>query len=127
MKPYHGFADMIRRRRKELGMTLSEVAAKMAWSIPYVSELERGVKQPPPIEQIRRLAIALQLNPFNLVKEAELSRRSVEIDLEGVSLMHRRLATLLARSFDKGLSVEEAEELVRHLERFGGDEEDDIH
>ena len=115
MKPYRGFADTIRHRRKQLHMTLSQVAEQMGWSIPYVSELERGVKQPPPNDSVQRLAIVLDLDPQQLIHEATLSRRTIEIDLEGVGLMQRELALLLARRFDQGLSDEEAQALIERL------------
>lgn len=123
MKPYRGFADEIRHRRKQLNLTLSQVAEKMGWSIPYVSELERGVKQPPPAEGVKQLALVLQLDSDELITEAALSRRSIEIDLEGIGLAQRRLALLLARRFDQGLSDEEAIDLLHQLEEL--DDEDD--
>lgn len=117
---YQGFAEMIRRRRKELELNLSDVAEKMGWSIPYVSELERGIKQPPPAESLKRLALALQLNAQLLAYEAELSRRSIELDLEGTGAAQRQLAVMLARRFDQGLTDNEAEELLEHVKKLGG-------
>ena len=78
MKPYKGFADMIRKQRKALDKTLGDVATATGWSIPYISELERGVKQPPPTPNLRALAAALELEFRFLAREAERSRRSVE-------------------------------------------------
>ncbi len=125
MKPHRGFADAIRHRRKELGLTLSEVAARMGWSVPYVSELERGVKQPPPAESVERLAAALLLDPESLNREAELSRRSVELDLEGAGLAQRQLAVLLARRLQSGMTDEEARDLLERLQRQKGEPGDE--
>ncbi len=123
MKPYRGFADSIRHRRKQLELTLSQVAEQMGWSVPYVSELERGVKQPPPDDNVHRLALVLQLDPQTLVDEAAMSRRSIEIDLEGVGQMQRQLALLLARRFYHGLSDEEAEALIKSLQQVEAEDD----
>lgn len=118
MKPYRGFADLIRRRRKELDRTLDDIATAASLSLPYVSELERGVKQPPLGEVIDRLADALDLDTAQLEREARLSRRTVEIDLEGTEEPQRRLAVLLHRRFQLGLTAAEAEEAFRRLQEI---------
>ncbi len=38
-----GFADMVRWRRKELGLTLGELAERLGWDVPFLSAVERGV------------------------------------------------------------------------------------
>ncbi|MBA2595538.1 MAG: helix-turn-helix transcriptional regulator [Chloroflexia bacterium] len=126
-KPYRVFADIIRRRRKELDLTLSDVAEGMEWSVPYVSELERGVKQPPPLERVELLAQILQIDPMMLRHEAELSRRTVELDLEGAGATHRQLAVLLHRRFQEGLSEDEALRLLEAVRQLRDGEEDEQH
>lgn len=115
MKPYRGFADLIRHRRKELDRTLDDVATNAGLSLPYISELERGVKQPPLGEVIGRLAKALELDATVLEREARLSRRTVEIDLDGAEEPQRRLAVLLHRKLEEGCTAAEAERALNVL------------
>lgn len=109
------FADLIRGRRKALEMTLADVTEHVGWSIPYQSELERGAKQPPTGAAIDRLAAALQLDVHELRLAAEMSRRSVEIDLGERSAEERQLAVLLARQLERGLSEEKVRQLIAEL------------
>ncbi len=125
MKPYRGFADRIRARRKELDLTLGQIAEMTGWSVPYVSEIERGVKQPPPVENLKRLAKALQLDYFELGTEAELSRRSVEIDLEGAGRTQRHVALFLARRIEEGLTEEQAQRVLDFLMEDRGPDDDE--
>lgn len=124
MKPYRGFADTIRRRRKELDQTLDDISTATGLSLPYVSELERGVKQPPLGLAVEKLAKALDLDPQGLEKLARLSRRTVEIDLDGAAEPQRRLAVLLHRKLERGMTQEQAEQAIRSLQQILGAEEE---
>jgi transcriptional regulator with XRE-family HTH domain len=53
--------DMIRYRRKEKGLTLSELSRKTGVSKSYLSYLERNKKKNPSIEIVRRIFITLDL------------------------------------------------------------------
>src|SRR5687767_12018517 len=105
MSSYRGFADLIRRRRQELGLTLAEVAPQVGWSIYHLSHLESGTSEPPCRRYLHRLAEVLQLDPELLGAEAAQSHHSVELDLERASPEQRELAAVLARRFTRGLSV----------------------
>jgi transcriptional regulator with XRE-family HTH domain len=125
MKPYRGFADLIRGRRKGKGLHLDDVADAIGWSIPYLSELERGIKQPPTSgEQLVKLSALLEIPLNELRREATLSRRAIELDLEGASATQRRLAALLARRFEAGLSDNEAQDLIDRLSQHAGLEDE---
>jgi transcriptional regulator with XRE-family HTH domain len=115
MHPYRGFADVIRKRRKESGLTLLQVATAVGTSVPYISELERGIKQPPSSEVIQKLAAVLGLDGRDLQKEALLSRREVPLNVEGAGVEGRKLAVLLARRFQGGISDEEASAIIQQL------------
>ncbi len=122
IRPERAFADHIRGRRKELGYTLEKLASAAECSIPYISEMERGVKAPPSPAVIEKLAVVLQSDPVELAHLAEVSRRSVEIDLDGKGVTQRELAVLLARRFDEGLSDEEAARLLNTVKNGFVDE-----
>jgi transcriptional regulator with XRE-family HTH domain len=54
------FGDGVRARREELGMTQEDLAEKAAIHRTYLSDIERGTRNPSLIN-IERLAIALAL------------------------------------------------------------------
>lgn len=65
----------IRRKRKDLGLTLDELAGRTQVSKPYLSLIETGrVTNPPSDEKLRRLEHALGFAPGELVGQAHLQR-----------------------------------------------------
>ncbi|GAA1704125.1 XRE family transcriptional regulator [Microbacterium sediminicola] len=60
----------IRRLRKANGLTLVQVAELTGLSHPFLSQLERGLAQPS-LGSLRRIAVALQTSPLELVAAAE--------------------------------------------------------
>lgn len=65
-------ANRLKARRLELGLTLKQVAAKADLSIPYVSNLERGVRNPT-MAALRALAGALELEMADLVGDGAVT------------------------------------------------------
>jgi transcriptional regulator with XRE-family HTH domain len=59
-------AHRLKSRRMELGLTLKQVADKAELSIPYVSNLERGVRNPT-VSALTALAAALDTEVADLV------------------------------------------------------------
>ncbi len=55
------FGQVIRDRRRQLGLTQHEVARRIKTSTPYVGHLESG-KRNPPDKVLRRLALVLGLD-----------------------------------------------------------------
>ncbi|HHX86771.1 MAG TPA: helix-turn-helix transcriptional regulator, partial [Firmicutes bacterium] len=62
----------IRKLRKQRSYTLAELAQKANLSASYLSELERGNKQPS-IKTIEKLATALNVHPSEIVHTREPS------------------------------------------------------
>ncbi len=58
----------LRARRKELGLTLAQVAARADLSLPYVSNLERG-RGNPTIDALKELSTALEIPIAQLVDD----------------------------------------------------------
>lgn len=57
------FAALLRRQRLAAGLTQEALAGRAALSTRAVSDLERGVKQAPRFDTVRRLLAALALHP----------------------------------------------------------------
>ncbi|WP_318653563.1 helix-turn-helix transcriptional regulator [Pseudomonas sp. PDM17] len=68
------FGKVLRKRRKELGLTQEQLAHEADIQRNYVSLIERGINQPT-ITMLFKLAAALNCSAATLVK-------SVEIELE---------------------------------------------
>jgi transcriptional regulator with XRE-family HTH domain len=68
---------VIRRERRERGMTLKELAARAIVSVVYLGEIERGKKYPSPIV-LERLAIALDLATPDLLEMIAFTLRGEE-------------------------------------------------
>lgn len=60
------FAENVKRFRKSLGMTQGQLAERLDVHVPYISDLERGVKSPY-LPNLAKLAEALEVEPFELL------------------------------------------------------------
>jgi len=67
----------LRRIRQDEGRTLREVASKANISMPYLSEIERGRKEPSS-EILAGICAALGLTVLDLLREASIEGRSAE-------------------------------------------------
>jgi transcriptional regulator with XRE-family HTH domain len=84
----------IRRRRKELGLTLDELAGRTGVSKPYLSLIETGrVANPPSDDKLRRIEHALGFSPAELVSQAHLQRTPRDV---------RAMLMKLMRAQDRG-------------------------
>lgn len=70
--------ENVRRERKRLGKSQEELALDVAMKRGYLSDLERGTRNPS-IKAIARLAGALGVEPFSLL-QAPPTMRQTESD-----------------------------------------------
>ena len=78
----------IRRRRKELGLTLDELAGRTGVSKPYLSLIETNrVANPPSDDKLRRIEHALGFSPAELVSQAHLQRTPRDVRAMLMKLM----------------------------------------
>jgi transcriptional regulator with XRE-family HTH domain len=68
---------VIRRERRERGLTLKELAQRAALSVVYLGEIERGKKYPSALV-LERLAEALGLDVFELLELVAWEMRAAE-------------------------------------------------
>ena len=74
------FGQMLRDRRKEIGLTLDEVADETGFSNPYLSTIETGSVDNPPSETlIRELERVLRFKRGQLRYVAEMERIPADI------------------------------------------------
>jgi transcriptional regulator with XRE-family HTH domain len=70
LDPAVAFGRVLRRQRKEAGLSQEQLALEAEVERNFVSLIERGVNQPT-IRVIFRLAAALQLKPSKLIELTE--------------------------------------------------------
>ena len=76
---------VIRRERRERGLTLKELATRAIISVVYLGEIERGKKYPSPVT-LERLADALDLTTPDLLERIAYTLRAVEQPVEARSI-----------------------------------------
>ncbi|MBT61854.1 MAG: transcriptional regulator [Puniceicoccaceae bacterium] len=65
------FAEILRIRRKELGLSQQKLADKTGISANFISSCERSIRQPS-LNTIFLLAYGLEISPSDLVKQVEV-------------------------------------------------------
>ena len=97
------FGQVVRDKRTELGYSLRKFAPTVGLSPSYVSLMERGEQPPPGEENIRKIALALNLNEDDLLAKAG----KVSSELKQIIMEHPALVADFLRTAVKGKSVEE--------------------
>jgi transcriptional regulator with XRE-family HTH domain len=77
--------EEIRRHRLNQGRTLRDVAKSAAVSLGYLSEIERGVKEPSS-EMLAAICAALEITVGNLVMAAGAQLQATERSAEVITL-----------------------------------------
>ena len=109
--------ERLRRHRvDELGLTLRDLANRMDVAAMYVSQIERGKRQPRKEATLEAIAQAYAL-PFSEIEELSLrSRGGVELQFTERDVERDELALILARAWPD-LTPERIEKLRRVMER----------
>ena len=99
------FGHFIRERRRELGLTQTQLGARLGWAQERVSVLERGKYGLPSLPQLCRLAEALALSPGRLFQE--LGVEGLQGATSGSGASRRRIDLQLATTLDRMHTVEQ--------------------
>jgi transcriptional regulator with XRE-family HTH domain len=75
------FGDALRKRRKDAGKTLSDVAGLLEVSVVYVSDVERGNRRPFDSDRIIKVAKFLKIDAAPLIAAADQERGVIEYDI----------------------------------------------
>lgn len=110
------FGEVLRRVRKEAGKTLADVADILGVSISYVSDVERGRRDPWASERIHQLARGLGVDPAPLLQAAATSRGAFQLAAKGVSPKAHAVGLSLMRRWTE-LSDEQLQEIALTLDR----------
>lgn len=118
------FGSLLRRQRRDRAKTIGDLARFLEVSVAYVSDVERGNRNPFSTERILKIANFLGQDPTALMEAAGLERGLIEYDIRSASPLEAAvvggLVTGLARG---GISEEKLHTIQRILQ--GGDDEDE--
>ncbi|VWB31817.1 helix-turn-helix domain-containing protein [Burkholderia lata] len=115
------FSNALVHYRKCAGLSQTNLAKQLGVAIQYVWKLERGVKPPPSLEQIERIAAALDMSEADVASLLEAARDSqkklrLPDDLHSDTL---RVINRLVRASTRlnGDQITLLDELVARLDR----------
>jgi transcriptional regulator with XRE-family HTH domain len=91
------FGDLSRAWRIEARFSIGDVARHLGYSIPYVSDVERGRRDPYEVNKIHELATFLGKDAAPLLRAALESRGTFKLNVEGYSGAAFDLLSSLAR------------------------------
>ena len=84
------FGEIIKKRRKEQGLTLERMAKKAGTHKGYISGMERGEVNPPSPKMTSKIAVALGIDPLSLMLQAYVDKAPKEIR----NLVRMRVGTI---------------------------------
>jgi Predicted transcriptional regulators len=118
MRNPNSFGDLLRSLREQAGKTLKDLAGPMGWSIVYLSDIERGKRNPPSTDDILKIAMALGVKATTLLDSANRQRNRVELNIGSEDCAVADAALMLARRWTD-LTEDEAREIMKILDRPG--------
>ena len=110
------FGATLRRLRENANKTLKELANAMGVSVVYVSDIERGRRNPPQGEKLMQIANFFKMPVSELEDLADRERKRVELNLDSRTETVSDAALVLARRWDT-ITDEEASKILKILNK----------
>lgn len=107
--------QLIHERRKELGLTLDEVATYAGFSKPYLSTIENGkVNNPPSDGLIEGLEKILKFKKGELARMAHMEKLPTDLrrDIEAIDAENRKYRKLISDIVKHRISVTKARKML---------------
>jgi transcriptional regulator with XRE-family HTH domain len=116
------FGEELRRLRRAKELSLVDLADTIGCSIVYMSDVERGKRNPPSPQKIRKLLVSMgeERRLSEMLVLAARSRQSIQISLEDKNDQVADMLVALARRCDEG-SLDD--ELARKIKEILDEEE----
>jgi transcriptional regulator with XRE-family HTH domain len=106
---------ILRNRRKELGLTLDEVAAAAGFSKPYLSTVETGKTKNPPSEKVLvRLEKVLKFKSAELRRIAHIDRIPADLrrDYEALDAEIRQYKQIIQKIINRDLKPTQVDKVL---------------
>lgn len=115
--PQSKFGDELRRLRRQASLSLADLADTLGCSIAYVSDVERGRKNPPGAAAIVKLVECMGCREklSYLLRLAAQSRQAVEISVENKTEEVTDMLVALARRCDEGSLSNDLADMIKSL------------
>lgn len=110
------FGKKLREVREAAQRTMKDVAAHMGWSVVYMSDIERGRRNPPKTREIEKISDFIGINSLELLDLARRERGKIELDLNGSRPEIETAGLVFARSWTD-MSEEQARQIIKILEK----------
>lgn len=118
------FGEFLQEKRKENELTLRALAEKLGWSAPYLTDIEKGRRNPPDLEKLNMLSDIFHLSEEEKMEMMELAgkkRESIAPDLPEYIIERDYVAAALRTARDLNAGRDEWEEFVRELKQRKGE------
>lgn len=112
------FGKALRKIREKKELYLKNVADVMGWSVVYLSDIERGNRNPPAKNDIIKLSKFLGIDIDYLLNLADKDKGFVEVNLKGMKKKQSDTALSIARKMET-FGDEDWEELNDFLKKRG--------
>lgn len=120
------FPDVLRQKRREMSLTLGDVAEALDYSVSYVSDVERRRRAPFEDAKLKVLATLFKMPAEELIEAAQLTR-GIILDTppnDPLRTEHQEAALALARSWGR-LNKDQLKKIVALTEEFGESPEEE--
>ncbi|UJX40880.1 helix-turn-helix domain-containing protein [Desulfovibrio sp. JY] len=112
------FGERLRLLREQADKKMRDVAEALGCSVVYISDIERGRRNPPSADKIKKIAQVISTPATELLDLATKEKGRIELDLDGASPSLEEAGLVLARSW-KDLSEEQAKKILAIIEKRG--------
>lgn len=110
------FGEEVRSARTNQEVSLRKVADALGFAPAYISDIERGNRNPPAPAKVRLWASLIGLDPDELLRVAAMDRSTVELPIDG-DPRRGELAFALAREWPQ-MTHAQQDELLEFLNKL---------
>ena len=117
------FGEFLQRKREESRITLRKLAELLHFSAPFLSDVEKGRRNPPELSKLEQIADILSLSTEDkdiMFDLAGKKRESVAPDLPDYIMSRGYVATALRTARDLDAGEEDWQRFIRELQQRKG-------
>ena len=117
------FGEFLQRKREESKITLRKLAERLGLSAPFLSDVEKGRRNPPDLAKLEQIADILSLSTEDKQTMFDLAgkkRESVAPDLPEYIMSRQYVAAALRTARDLDAGEEEWQRFIQELQERKG-------
>ncbi|MBR1709719.1 MAG: helix-turn-helix transcriptional regulator [Clostridia bacterium] len=117
------FGEFLQRKREESKITLRKLAERLGFSAPFLSDVEKGRRNPPDLAKLEQIADILSLSTEDKQTMFDLAgkkRESVAPDLPEYIMSRQYVAAALRTARDLDAGEEEWQRFIQELQERKG-------